>query len=200
MLPSWTSICLMPGAFPLLTRGSGLESHALLDPRLEGEDYSVTEGSHPRSQAGQGAHAGGVATPGRRHCPLSCAHPASLEPRWGGVWGGRTALGAQRAWLLEEDRGGAGSWGARCEHVPGQHLRGLLGASSSQGLGPGAGTTGVWCTREAELLTHLAEAVTAGQCRFAERKVSHCGRRERTRGPGGRWQPRASVRLPRCLQ
>ena len=97
----------------------------------------------PGAKQDGGTHAGGVATPGRRHCPLSCAHPASLEPRWGGAWGGWAAPGAQGAWLLEEDRGGAGRWGARCEHVPGQHLRGLLEASSSQGLGPAAGATGV---------------------------------------------------------
>lgn len=44
------------------------------------------------------------------------------------------------------------------------------------------------------LPTHLVEAVMAGQCRFAERKVSHCGRQERrgvSLGRGAAPEPRA---------
>lgn len=49
--------------------------------------------------------------------------------------------------------------------------------SSVRGLG--AGVAGVQCEGAVHLLTHLAEAAKAGQSRFVERKVSHCGRQER---------------------
>lgn len=44
------------------------------------------------------------------------------------------------------------------------------------------------------LPTHLVEAVKAGQCRFVERKVSHCGKQERggvSLGQGAAPEPRA---------
>lgn len=49
------------------------------------------------------------------------------------------------------------------------------------------------------LQTHLAEAAKAGQCRFVERKVSHCGRGERRCKPWAGCSPRASSSVHRSL-
>lgn len=74
-------------------------------------------------------------------------------------------------------------------HSLSMHQDGVEGGVSAQLSGPGTGTgaTGHDTGGSQTLPTHLAEAVTAGQCRFAGRKVSHCRRREKTR------EPRAAV-------
>lgn len=46
------------------------------------------------------------------------------------------------------------------------------------------------------LPTHLAEAAKAEQCRFVERKVSHCRRQERGSVSLGRVQPQSLKQCP----
>ena len=77
-------------------------------------------------------------------------------------------------------------------HSLSTHQDGVKGGVSAQLSGPGTGTgaTGRDTGGSQTLPTHLAEAVTAGQCRFAGRKVSHCRRREKTREPRAAMGPR----------
>lgn len=78
-------------------------------------------------------------------------------------------------------------------HSLSTHQDGIEGGVSAQlsGLGTGTGATECDTGGSQTLPTHLAEAVTAGQCRFAGRKVSHCRRRERTREPRAALEPRS---------
>lgn len=157
---------------------------------FEGEDDSVTKkGAMPRPKL-SGAllqYTGATrwnSSPGAQALPFGQrALLKALSPSWGA---GQAAQVAQEAWCSTEvcvvgERQGAepGHWDVCSEHA---HLNRSGAVQLSGDLGPGQGGQELQACEvpgSRALPTHLAEAAKAGQCRFAERKVSHCGRQER---------------------